>query len=607
MAIGIRSIGGDAWRANLPASKEEAQQALAQIQTHLSRPGKASGVLTLVNRTKADGELSLTRKNAFQLWGRGGGNQRLNDTTFAIGTLLRNAGLTQAEQELNQYLSQDPKRHGNRVSAREMLALLNAHLAKPDAESEHMGGQEPAAGLAHPDLPKPPANALVEEGTMSVLRELMQQSQSSGDIPDIDDLEPTLAKGWQQLASPPPALEPLKYPGSDLYPAKAEGRSLNEVLKNAKIVISDDKSGGDPALGQGTFGIVKQIQMEGSAEALVIKTFKADEATTLTLQRGHTGNEAMAAYLTSKRDPDYGRKINVVQPEYFLISSGGRFLMVDPLGLRALIKASPANQIKCHGLVMKKAPGEEVAKQEKHLTLEHKKQVFKGTLDAIRQLNNRGFTHRDIKPANTFFDPQTAKVSLIDTGMLNKATKSDPASRQMTARAGSPAFMHPRVMTGKPYGTEADLYSAAMMALDLIYPSVKNEAWKFAAPIYKKIREGEFVNPQDRFFDKVSLITRIETTLAEATELNRKRPGAVDEVALNSFLTELKDPNSFASYLVDCFEMATAEPPKQFVRSARGAAAARAQNASTLGVNWKDPTKSNAAYERLIADPRLQT
>jgi len=42
---------------------------------------------------------------------------------------------------------------------------------------------------------------------------------------------------------------------------------------------------------------------------------------------------------------------------------------------------------------MRKAPGEEVAKQEKHLTLEHKKQVFKGTLDAIRQLNNRGFTH----------------------------------------------------------------------------------------------------------------------------------------------------------------------------------------------------------------------
>jgi len=166
-------------------------------------------------------------------------------------------------------------------------------------------------------------------------------------------------------------------------------------------------------------------------------------------------------------------------------------------------------------------------------------------------------------------------------------------------------------MTKKPYGTEADLYSAAMMALDLIYPSVKNEAWELAAPIYNEIRKGKFDIPLDRFFDKVSLITRIKTTLAEAA-LNGSMPGAVDEVALNSFLTELNDPNSFASYLMDCFEMATADPPRVWGRVSRNPRAAKLaprppQPASTLGVDWKDPTKSNAAYERLIADPRLQT
>ncbi len=564
-------------------------------------------MLTLVNRSKEGAELTLTRKNSFQLWGRGSGNQRLNDTTFALRTLLRNAGLAQAEQELDQYLSQHPKRGGNRVSAREMLALLNTHLAKAESAPENATG---VVGEAKQTMAN--AQGAIMDGTMSVLRDLMQPSGSDSEIPDIDDLEPSLAKRFQPgpVINNPPALKPLQYPGSELYPPKAEGRSLAELLQNAKVSMTDDKQGANPELGQGTFGIVKVIQMEGNPDSLVMKTFKADEATPLTLQRGLAGNEAMAAYLTSKKDPEYGKGLKVVQPEYFLVYSGDRFLMVDPLGLRALIKASPANQIKCHGLVMKRAPGEEVEKQARQLTLEQKKKIVKGTLEAIRQLNQRGFTHRDIKPANTFFDPRTNDVSLIDTGMLNKATKSDPSSRQMTGLAGSPGFMHPRVMTGKPYGTEADLYSATMMGLDLAYPSISKEIQqKFVVPVMQKIRKEESIAQVDRFFDKASMMKYLDQRISDAKVLNARKPGTVDEAGLKAFKAELDNPGSFASYLMDCIELATAEAPKRFVRSARGAAGAQGSgnpSANPVGVDWKDPAKANAAYERLISDPRVQ-
>src|SRR3954451_3997229 len=81
---------------------KEALQSLQNIRTHLSQPGRDSGVLTLFNRTSTETEMTLERKSSFQLLF--GKKDRLDDTVHALRTMLTRAGKDEALTELDNYL-----------------------------------------------------------------------------------------------------------------------------------------------------------------------------------------------------------------------------------------------------------------------------------------------------------------------------------------------------------------------------------------------------------------------------------------------------------------------------------------------------------------------
>jgi serine/threonine protein kinase len=296
-----------------------------------------------------------------------------------------------------------------------MLAILNAHLVAPGARD---GAAAPGNG---PEIPAQP--------------------------------------GASQPA------EPRAQPAAPDH-AAVRGSTLEALLANAGVNRG-------AVLGRGYFGEVCRATIAG--EPLVLKTYHphAKEKQILSNERGGKPDEAIAAYLTSKtRHKDH--QVNVVQPRFFLVKplGGNEHRMVDPLELRALLKEGKRQKItwECVGLLMPEAKGGELRGllQQGTLTEQNKRQVLKGTLEAVMKLNARGFIHRDLKPTNLFFDPASGKTTLIDTGLMHKTSKNRPETLFLKSGAGTPTYKHPRVGRAD-HGTETDLYATAMMALELAH------------------------------------------------------------------------------------------------------------------------------------------
>jgi serine/threonine protein kinase len=128
MPIGIGVNGGLLRQVVLEGvESKKALDSLQQIRTHLSQPGRHSGVLTLFNRTSKETEMTLERKSSFQLLFQK--EERLDDTVHALKTLLKSAGKDEAVVELDNYLSSQGGNR-NRIESRKMLEILNRHLPK---------------------------------------------------------------------------------------------------------------------------------------------------------------------------------------------------------------------------------------------------------------------------------------------------------------------------------------------------------------------------------------------------------------------------------------------------------------------------------------------
>jgi Protein kinase domain len=514
-----------------------AMDAMHQIKGHLSLPGKARGVLTLHYRTQPGEELQLRRKNGFQLLGRGMGNQRLNDTRTAIDTLLRRAGLTDAADQLANHLASKPANQGNRVSSRQLLSLLNQHL--PARSVEHLHTEVENDPLAIPSAPgnRPESSALgPAQGKIlhPAYGTVMEDSLFEGGAEAEGRL---LGYGLAvedrliELDQPSVGQASIRNP-----------QDLNELLRHENIVKGDK-------LGEGSYGVVHQATLNG--HPVVLKTFTSSDGEFIPSSRVHAayGSEAIAAYLTSNKDDTYASRVHVAQPEYFLVSTGGRFQKVDPQQLRALIKNSPQNSVQCHGLIMPQARGEEVYKlmNGNQLSQQQKRDLIRETIQSLKTLNERGFVHRDIKPENMYFDKKTNTATLIDTGMLYKVSKNNPASHFITARGGTPNYMHPRAHTKAPHGTEADLYSVAVMALKLDQPLAHKYLEEVAKTYQINFKNKQVV--KEGYLTTNYLNDRIDRDIRMAHTHGKR-----DE--LSGLKNAINDPHSLAGFAMQCFELA---------------------------------------------------
>ena len=89
------------------------------------------------------------------------------------------------------------------------------------------------------------------------------------------------------------------------------------------------------------------------------------------------------------------------------------------------------------------------------------RKVFAQLLTALAYIHNLGFVHRDIKSANVRVMPDGA-VKLMDYGLMEYAGRSNaPIS-------GTPAYIAPEVVKRGPIDQRTDLYSAGVLAYEML-------------------------------------------------------------------------------------------------------------------------------------------
>ena len=348
--------------------------------------------------------------------------------------------------------------------------------------------------------------------------------------------------------------------------SKLSGSSLEHLLAQAGLQRG-------ARLGAGSFGQIFKVR--GGAEPMVLKTFVAGSLP-LSNQRDQPSNEAIAAYLTSKVN-HRGAQINLVQPKYFVVRlrGEGKFCLVEPLVLRRMLKER-TQTLECVGLLMPEAKGREVGQlhAQQQLTPENRRQILQGTLEAVKQLNARGFIHHDLKLDNLFFDPASGKTTLIDTGMLHKSSKHDPASQFVRGTFGAQLYLHPRALKGAKHGSEVDLHATAVLALLLEHGEAGQRLVAKLCEIAQEESTGEIEHPHLRKVDDPARL--LQAVLDQRVPDPKRDPFA-------EIRRSLRDENSLTSFALACLRKA-GKPAEE----------------------WADRATAQGIYAELLQHPSLR-
>jgi formylglycine-generating enzyme required for sulfatase activity/tRNA A-37 threonylcarbamoyl transferase component Bud32 len=84
--------------------------------------------------------------------------------------------------------------------------------------------------------------------------------------------------------------------------------------------------------------------------------------------------------------------------------------------------------------------------------------------EALEYVNGRGIVHRDIKPENVNIDPH-GRVKLMDFGIAKTA---DLSLTKTGMAMGTPYYMAPEQVAGRPVSAQADVYAYGMLLYELL-------------------------------------------------------------------------------------------------------------------------------------------
>jgi serine/threonine protein kinase len=408
--------------------------------------------------------------------------------------------------------------------------------------------------------------------------------------------------------------EPAHLPSAQINAPKTPFTIINN--SSAPFDLAMDKflarEGLNPGevLGKGAFGVVKLASIAQGDESFVAKYFtdgNNPKPVKLSLNRDvNQMNEAYAAYLVKTKDARW-QPPKVIAPTHYIVGRPNAFNrnatdieLVPTAELKNTIRENAmwpmSRDLSCYGLVMAKAPGEEVEKQLNDLSTNDgaRAQMAKSGLESLRSLNQRGFIHRDIKPANLLFDG--TDVSFIDTGMLFKVQKTaadqeatsetipksqaeqERASKLPVRISGTPKYLHPNLVRQRAIGTQADLHAFGLVLLNAESPLVFNSLYSslFPKPLDMKTLP---ITPQNI---RMRIDGLIEMTKASSDPTLVTLNQSAKALKLN-----IDNPDHPAHLAMLCLTKAATTQP------------------GFSAVNWANRKFSDSQYQELLAHPAL--
>ena len=85
--------------------------------------------------------------------------------------------------------------------------------------------------------------------------------------------------------------------------------------------------------------------------------------------------------------------------------------------------------------------------------------------DALHYAHQNQVVHRDIKPANVMFDAPSGELKITDFGI---ARLTDSGRTRTGVVLGTPSFMSPEQLQGRPVTGRSDLFSLGVSLLQLL-------------------------------------------------------------------------------------------------------------------------------------------
>jgi serine/threonine protein kinase/class 3 adenylate cyclase len=161
--------------------------------------------------------------------------------------------------------------------------------------------------------------------------------------------------------------------------------------------------------------------------------------------------------------------------------------------------------------------------------------------DALQSAHDAGIIHRDVKPSNIIVcgsDPGTLRVKLTDFGIGQVLSPHVLAGRtQMgftqatttgSSDTGTPLYMAPELLAGKPASTRSDVYSLGVVLYQLLVGDLTQPATvDWARHIDNELLREDLArclagNPQERFAAAAELAHRLRTLPERQSALNRR-------------------------------------------------------------------------------------
>jgi len=150
------------------------------------------------------------------------------------------------------------------------------------------------------------------------------------------------------------------------------------------------------------------------------------------------------------------------------------------------------------------------------------KEIFKQLVDAVMHCHGKGIVHRDIKLENILMD-KYGNTKLIDFGLCDFVMDVGNKTRFCVDSVGSPAYISPEILTGKPYdGFKADVWSCGVVLYALLFG-----CFPFSASQYKLLVSGEPLVVQ---FPQSAVSTCAKELLRSMLKLQPEQRFSLEEV-----------------------------------------------------------------------------
>ena len=107
--------------------------------------------------------------------------------------------------------------------------------------------------------------------------------------------------------------------------------------------------------------------------------------------------------------------------------------------------------------------------------------------EALDYAYSQGVVHRDIKPANIMYNPATGQIKITDFGI---ARITDSNRTKTGIILGTPSYMSPEQLAGKPLDGRTDLFSLGVMLYQLLTGVLPFQADSMATLMFKIANES---------------------------------------------------------------------------------------------------------------------